>query len=122
LRFALAETVQATASPIAIDSGGRHVYLITNKGLTVVDLGEAPLAIGHLSQPAAGAGTQITVRGSGFDSSVTATVGGEPAMVSVADENTLTLIAPAAGSGPEDVVLVRGDGATYTYENGLTIP
>jgi hypothetical protein len=122
MRFSLAETVQATASPIAIDSGGRHVYLITDKGLTVVDLGEAPLAIGHLSLQTAGAGTQITVRGSGFDSSVTATVGGEPATVNVADENTLTLTVPAAASGPEDVVLVRGDGATYTYENGLTIP
>jgi hypothetical protein len=122
MRFSLTETVQATASPIAIDSGGRDVYLITNQGLTVVDLGEAPLAIGHLSQQTAGGGTQITVRGSGFDSSVTATVGGEPAPVSVVDENTLTLTVPAAASGPEDVVLVRGDGATYTYENGLMIP
>jgi hypothetical protein len=122
MRFSLTETVQATAAPIAIDSGGRHVYLITDKGLTVVDLAEAPLAIGHLSQQTAGAGTQVTVRGSGFDASVTATAGGEPASVSITDENTLTLTVPAAASGPEDIVLVRGDGATYTYESGLTIP
>jgi hypothetical protein len=122
MRFSLTETVQGTASPIAIDSGGRHVYLITDKGLTVVDLGEAPLAIGHLSQRTAGAGTQVTVRGSGFDASVTATVGGEPASASITDENTLTLTVPAVASGPEDIVLVRGDGATYTYESGLTIP
>lgn len=122
MRFSLTETVQGTASPIAIDSGGRHVYLITDKGLTVVDLGEAPLAIGHLSQQTAGAGTQVTVRGSGFDASVTATVGGEPVSASITDENTLTLTVPAVASGPEDIVLVRGDGATYTYESGLTIP
>jgi hypothetical protein len=122
MRFSLTETVQATASPIAIDPGGRHVYLITDKGLTVVDLGQAPLAIGHLSPQTAGAGTQVTVRGSGFDTTTTATVGGEPAAVSVADENTLMLTVPAATSGPEDLVLVRGDGATYTYESGLTIP
>jgi IPT/TIG domain len=122
MRFSLTETVQATASPIAIDSGGRHVYLITDKGLTVVDLGQAPLAIGHLSQQTAGAGTQVAVRGSGFDASVTATVGGEPASVSITDENTLRLTVPAVASGPEDIVLVRGDGATYTYESGLTIP
>jgi hypothetical protein len=122
MRFSLTETVQTTASPIAIDSGGRHVYLITDKGLTVVDLGEAPLAIGHLSQQIAGAGTQVTVRGSGFDTSITGMVGGEPAAVNVADENTLMLTVPAAASGPEDLVLVRGDGATYTYESGLTIP
>jgi hypothetical protein len=67
----------------------------------VVDLGEAPLAIGHLSQRAAGAGRQVTVRGSGFDASVMATVGSEPASVSITDENTLTLTAPAVASGPE---------------------
>jgi hypothetical protein len=34
--------------------------------------------------------------------------------------NTLTISSPPSSiSGP---VLVRGDGATYTYENGLTIP
>lgn len=122
MRFSLTETVQATASPIAIDSGGRYVYLITDKGLTVVDLGEAPLAIGHLSQQTAGAGSQVTVRGSGFDASVTAMVGGEPASVNVTDENTLTLTVPAVTSGPQDLVLIRGDGATYTYESGLTLP
>jgi hypothetical protein len=122
MRFSLSETVQATASPIAIDSGGRHVYLITDKGLTVVDLGEAPLAIGHLSQQTAGAGTQVTVHGSGFDASVTATVGGEPGSVNVTDESTLTLTVPAVASGSEDIVLIRGDGATYTYESGLTVP
>jgi IPT/TIG domain len=122
MRFSLTETVQATASPIAIDSGGRYIYLVTDKGLTVVDLGEAPLAIGHLSQQTAGAGTQVKVRGSGFDASVTATVGGEPASASITDENTLTLTVPAVAAGPEDIVLVRGDGATYTYESVLTIP
>ncbi len=122
MRFSLTETVQDTASPIAIDAGGRHVYLITDKGLTIVDLGAAPLAIGHLSQQTAGAGSQVIVRGSGFDTSVTATVGGEPASVSVTDENTLTLTMPAAAAGPEDILLTRGDGATYTMENGIILP
>jgi IPT/TIG domain len=122
MRFSLTQTVQNTASPIAIDSGGRHVYLITNQGLTVVDLGEAPLAIGHLSPQTASIGTQVTVRGSGFDASLTATVGGQPATLSVTDENTLTVTVPAASSGPQDIVLTRGDGATYTLENGLSLP
>jgi hypothetical protein len=122
MRFSLNETIQATASPLAIDAGGRHVYLATDKGLTIVDLGAAPLAIGHLSQQTAGAGSQVTVRGSGFDSSITATVGGEPASVNVTDENTLTLTVPAAGGGPEDILLTRGDGATYTMENGIIVP
>jgi IPT/TIG domain len=119
MRFSLNETIQATASPLAIDAGGRHVYLATDKGLTIVDLGAAPLAVGHLSQESAGAGSQVTVRGSGFDSSITTTVGGEPASVNVTDENTLTLTVPAAGGGPEDILLTRGDGRLIRWRTGL---
>jgi hypothetical protein len=122
MRFSLTETVQSALSPIAIDSGGRYVYLITNKGLTVVDLGEAPLAIGHMTPQLASVGTQVTVRGSGFDSTLTATIGGQAAALSVTDENTLTITVPAAAAGPQDLVLSRGDGASYTLENGITLP
>jgi IPT/TIG domain len=122
MRFSLTETIQNVASAIAIDSGGRFVFLITNQGLTVVDLGAAPLSIGHLSPQNAAPGTQVTVRGSGFDSTITATVGGVAASVSFTDQNTLTLIVPTATSGPQDIVLTRGDGEIYTQENGLVLP
>jgi len=122
LRFSLTETIQATASPLAIDSSGRHVYLLTDKGLTVVDLGAAPLSIGHLSQQNASPGSQIVVRGSGFDSGIAATVGGVAASVSFTDENTLTLTIPSAALGPQDIVLTRSDGETYTLENGVVLP
>jgi hypothetical protein len=42
--------------------------------------------------------------------------------VSVTDENTLTLTVPAAVAWPEDILLTRGDGATYTMENGILLP
>jgi hypothetical protein len=121
MRFALTETIQNTATPLAIDSGGRFVYLVTDKGLTIVDFGAAPLSIGHLSLQSASPGTQITVRGSGFDSGTTATVGGVAASVSFTDQNTLTLTVPAAPSGPQDIVLTRSDGETYTLENGVVL-
>jgi hypothetical protein len=122
MRFGLTEVIQDTAAALAIDSGGRHVYLLTDHGLTVIDLGQAPLSIGHLSLTTAGAGTQVTVRGSGFDSGTTATVGGLAATVSFTDENTLTLTIPAAGSGPEDIVLRRAHGEMCTLENGVVLP
>jgi hypothetical protein len=122
MRFSLTETVQSAPSPMAIDSGGRYVYLITDKGLTVVDLGEAPLAIGHITPQLASVGTQVTVRGSGFDSTLTATIGGQAASLSISDQNTLTITVPAAASGPQDIVLSRGDGASYTLENGISLP
>jgi hypothetical protein len=122
MRFAITEAIQDTVMPMAIDSGGRNIFLITDKGLTVVDLGAALLSIGHLSQQNAAPGTMVKVRGSGFDSTVTAKVGGVAATVSVTDENTLMLTIPSASSGPEDIVLSRGDGATYTLENAVVLP
>ena len=122
MRFALTETVQETPESIAIDSGGRFVYLITDKGLTEVDLGHAPLSIGHLSQTSASAGSTVTIRGSGFDAGTTLMVGGTAAAVTVTDEDTLTFTIPAAASGPQDIVLTRGDAESYTLENAVFIP
>ena len=121
MRFSLAETVSNTVAPVAIDSGGRHVYLLTDRGLTIVDLGSAPLAIGHLSAANVAAGSQITVRGSGFDSGITATVGPQSASVSRIDENTLMLTVPSALSGIQDVALRNSDGSIYVLENALTV-
>jgi hypothetical protein len=121
MRFSLSETVQNTAVPMAIDSGGRFVYLITNKGLTVVDLGQAPLSIGWLNSGTVSPGAQITVRGSGFNSSTSATVGGPAATVSVTDQNTLTLTIPNLNPGPATIILTNSDGTTYTAVGLLTV-
>ena len=122
MRFSLTQTISNVAAPLAVDSGGRHVYLLTDKGLTVVDFGAAPLSIGHVSQQNPAPGAQVMVRGSGFDSATTATVGGVAASVTFTDENTLTLTIPAAPSGPQDIVLTRTGGETYTLENAVVLP
>ncbi len=121
MRFSLAEQISNTATPLAIDSGGRHIYLLTDKGLTIVDLGEAPLSIGHLTPTTASPGTQVTVRGSGFASTTTATVGGQSASVTFTDENTLTLTVPSAPSGLANIVLTNSDGTSYTLQSAITI-
>ena len=122
MRFSLNETVSDTVAPIAIDSGGRHIYLLTDKGLTIVDLGSAPLAIGHLSATTVSPGSQITVRGSGFNPGTSATIGTQSAAVSLVDENTLTLTVPAIPSGLQDLTLRNSDGSTYSLWSILTIP
>jgi hypothetical protein len=123
MRFALKEAISDVPSPIAVDSGGQHIYLITNQGLTIVDLGTAPLSIGHLNPGVASTGYQVTVRGSGFTTGLTATLGGSPASVNRVDENTLTLTVPvmAPHAGPQDLVLTRSDGTSYTLENALNL-
>ena len=123
MRFSLGETVPtlSTAMPISIDASGRFIYLITDKGLAIIDLGAAPLSIGWLSSTLASAGAQVVIRGSGFDSSIIATVAGQPAVVSITDESTLTLTIPTDVSGPVSIVLTNGDGFQYNAEGLLTI-
>jgi len=122
IRFSLSETISNTATPMAIDPDGRYLYLITGNGLTIIDLGEAPLSIGWLSATTVSPGTQITVRGSGFNTSTTATIGGVAAGVALVDANTLTLTVPALAAGPTTIVLSNSDGQTYTAVGLLTIP
>jgi hypothetical protein len=122
IRFSLSETISNTATPMAIDPSGRYLYLITASGLTIIDLGEAPLSIGWLSSATASPGTQITVRGSGFNTSTTAMVGGQIASVAFVDPNTLTLTVPALSTGPTTIVLSSSDGQIYTATGLLTIP
>lgn len=121
LRFALTETVSAAVSPMAIDNSGQRIFLITNKGLTIVDLGTPPLAIGHLAPATGSTGTQVTVRGSGFENGITATVGGVSASVSFTDTETIVVTLPAAATGSQDLVLHNPDGTAYTLENAITM-
>jgi hypothetical protein len=121
MRFALTQTVENSMASMAIDSGGRYVFLITEKGLTEVDLGFAPLSIGHLSVQSAAPGTVVTVRGGGYEAGMTATVGGVDATVRVTDQNTLSLTVPDAKPGPQDIILTKPDGEIYTLENGITV-
>jgi|HubBroStandDraft_6_1064221.scaffolds.fasta_scaffold18285_2 hypothetical protein len=121
MRFSLTQTVQYVPTPMSIDPSGRYIYLITDRGLTVIDLGQAPLAIGHLSVMTAAPSIPITVRGSGFDAGTTAILGGLAATVSFVDDNTLTLTVPAAAAGPEDIALTRTDGETYILENAIVV-
>jgi hypothetical protein len=122
LRFSLKETIQSVETPLAIDPTGEFVFLITDAGLTVVDLGTAPLSIGYLNPSTGAAGTVIELRGSGFTSGVTATVGGQSAAVTFTDQSTLGLTLPSLSSGPHDLTLTRPDGISYTMPGAVVTP
>jgi hypothetical protein len=122
MRFSLKETIQNVETPLAVDPTGQFVFLITDAGLTVVDLGTAPLSVGHLSTSAGSAGTAIQVRGSGFTTGITVTVGGQSAAVTFTDQSTLTLTLPSLSSGPHDLTLSRPDGISYTMPSAIVTP
>lgn len=122
MRFSLTQTMQAVLEPLAIDEGGRYVFLLTGAGLTVVDLGEAPLSVGHLGPTQPVSGGTIQLRGSGFDSGTTVTVDATTAVATVVDENTLSVVLPPLKTGAHNLVLNRADGSTVTVRGLITVP
>ena len=117
-----ADTSGLLAQFLTVDETGQRIFAITNSGLTVIQLANAPLAIGTISPangPAAG-GTTITIRGSNFQTATTATLNGKMAAVTFIDANTLTLLTPATTAGPQKLVLTNPNGETTSLDAALT--
>lgn len=103
---------------LTTDETGAKLFAITTSGLTIMQLATVPLSVGSISPsqgPAAG-GTQITIRGSGFQSSTKVTIGGASATVKFVDVNTLQATTPAVNAGPQQIILTNADGETYALD------
>jgi IPT/TIG domain len=132
LRVLLPEPLAATSSDIdalhasfvTLNQTGQNIFALTVSGLTVVQLVNVPLAIGTVSPltVAASGGTALTIRGSGFQSGVTATITGKPATatISAADPSTLTIITPSLTPGSQQLTLTNPDGETTTLAAAFT--
>jgi hypothetical protein len=110
------------AQDLVLDETGQRLFVITKSGLTVVQLAALPLAIGTLSTNniAASSGTSVTVRGSGFVSGVTATIGGKSATVAFTDASTITISTPAVSAGPQRLTLTNPSGETTSLDAAFT--
>ncbi|HEX4380363.1 MAG TPA: IPT/TIG domain-containing protein, partial [Candidatus Acidoferrum sp.] len=110
------------AQLLALDETGQRLFVITKSGLAVVQLAALPLAIGTVSASniAASGGTVGTVRGSGFVSGVTATIGGKSAAVTFVDASTITIAAPAVSAGPQRLTLTNPNGETTSLDAAFT--
>jgi len=122
MRFSLSETVQDVTRPIATDEGGKQIFFLTSAGLTVVNMGQAPLSVGHLGATQPVSGGVIQLRGSGFDSNTTVMIDTSPANASFVDENTMNITLPSLPSGPHDLILQRTDGSSITARGLIFIP
>jgi IPT/TIG domain len=88
------------------DGFGQRLFAVTTSGLTIVQLANVPLGIGSIA-PASGAaagGASGTIRGSGFQSTTKAALGGKQASVTFKDMNTLSIVTPALSPGPQQLV------------------
>jgi hypothetical protein len=103
---------------LALDETGQRIFALTTSGLTVVQLATVPLSIGTISPTSgrASGGTTLTIRGSGFQSGATVTVGGKTAATTFVDINTLSVTTPTLPTGPLQVVIINPDGDSYSLD------
>jgi DNA-binding beta-propeller fold protein YncE len=123
-RVELPEAAIAPATRGAVlDDTGNTLFLLSKTGLTVVQFGESPLGVGSVtpSQISPSAGTQLTVRGSGFQQGITAMIGGTAASVDFVGDNTLHLTAPALPAGGAQLVLTNPDGERYILDAAVQV-
>jgi hypothetical protein len=107
---------------LAIDETGQRIFALTTSGLTIIQLATVPLSIGTISPasiPAAG-GTTLTIRGSGFQSGATVTIGGKNVPATFVDINTLTLVTPQLAPGPQQLTISNPSGDSYTLDAAFT--
>jgi hypothetical protein len=83
-----------------------------------VQLSALPLAIGttNTNNIAAGGGTTILVRGSGFVSGITATIGGKNAAVAFHDPSTISITSPPVSAGAQRLTLTNPSGETTSLD------
>jgi hypothetical protein len=107
---------------LAVDENGQRIFVLTTSGLTVIQLANVPLSIGTVSPASALAagGTTLTIRGSGFQSGATVTIGGKSAAAMFVDMNTLTVTTPPLTAGPQQILITNPNGDSDSLDAALT--
>ena len=114
-RISLTQQIPWDVEVMAIDDTGGRIFLVTNAGLTIVELDAVPLSIGGLTPSAgpAGVGTEVTIRGSGFRPDTVVKFGTEEAFTTFVDANTLRVVTPSLPAGSVRVTITNPDGEEY---------
>jgi hypothetical protein len=107
---------------LAVDEAGQRIFALTTSGLTVVQLANVPLSIGTVfpASALAAGGTTLTIRGSGFQSGATVTIGGKSVATTFVDINTLTVTTPPLTAGPQQIIVSNSNGDSYTLDTAFT--
>jgi len=117
-----AQTAPGFLVETAIDETGSQIFLITQSGLTIVTLDFVPLSVSNAT-PSIGSssgGIQVTLHGSGFDSSTKVTLGGSQATVNFVDSNTLQIVTPSTAKSALQATVENSDGQEYTLDDVYT--
>jgi DNA-binding beta-propeller fold protein YncE len=116
-RVAVPDPIASAFVPMTLDDTGERIFLISSTGITVAQLVRAPLSISSANPSTGPTGTLITIRGSGFVSGTSVTLGAVSSTTTFVDTNTLQVTLPAVASGPVRVTVSNPDGTHYSYDN-----
>ncbi|MFZ0332708.1 MAG: IPT/TIG domain-containing protein [Candidatus Acidiferrales bacterium] len=121
LRIRLPEGTADTLNELALDETGTKIFVITQSGITVAQLAAAPLSVASVNPASAATGTQVTIRGSGFQSGATVMFGNSAAVSTFVDSMTLQVTVPSLPNGSVQVTVTNPDGQQYSFDAAFTI-
>jgi hypothetical protein len=98
------------------DETGTKLFSAGLSGITISQLAAAPLSVIRVTPNSGAAGTQVTIRGSGFESGTIVKFGGTQVSASVVDGMTMTADMPALSAGPVQLTVINPDGTQYSYD------
>jgi len=121
LRIGLKEQLKQIWDNLTTNPAGDQIFVITDAGLTMVQLDAAPLAVASVAPATGVSGTTVQIHGSGFGPSSTVAFNGSPAVVTFVDSTTLKAVVPAIAAGPAQISITRGAGVSYSLDNAFTV-
>jgi hypothetical protein len=118
---ALPEAIPLDAGAMALDETVTKMFLISNTGITIAQLFEPPLSLAGVTPAKGASGTQVTLRGSGFQNGAAVTFEALQANVVYVDQNTLKATVPTSPKGPVQVSVRNPDGHAYSFDAAFTV-
>lgn len=111
---------------LTVDEAGRRMFALTESGLSILELANAPISIGSVQPrtvPTAG-GTIVTIRGSGFQPGASGTkisVNGSQITATFVDANTLRFTTPAMTAGWKRITVTNPDAETAAFDAAFSV-
>lgn len=121
MRVALPEPIPPSLNAMALDETGTKMFVISNSGITIATLFQAPLSLAYETPASGASGIQVTLRGSGFQSASTVQFGKTGAAVTFVDAQTLHVTVPSLSPGPVQVTVTNPDGTAYVFDDAFTV-
>jgi hypothetical protein len=117
----LPEGIPLDMNAMALDETGTKMFLISNSGITITQLFQAPLSLASVNPATGSAGTQVTLRGSGFLNGATVLFGTSQAATAYVNAETLTATVPTISAGPVRITVTNPGGQTYSFDDAFTV-